>query len=849
MFRKEAFVLLLIVLSGISVSACNVGEGGGGGSSNSSSTLSAGTLTTGQFVDSPVQGLAYATPTQSGMTDSKGTFQYKVGETVTFKVGDVVLGSATGSATVTPITLGGVGSTSTTPSVANVASFLQSLDQSAGKGSSIVIPQSAHTALTTASNTGLVTNLNADFAQGTASTSFTSNLSNAVAVVPGATVVSTATAQATMVKYLTANNIPTIATADSTSNNLILGINSVTVAEPVAGGTASASFTITLGAASTSAVTVSVATTDGTAKSGTNYTATSQTITFNAGETSKTLAVPVIGDGVYAADKAFNVTLSTPTGGAALSTSATVGVGTIKNSDAAPSVQFAAATQTSYVGDTITATVTLSKTSGLVTTVPYTVSGTAVSGTDYSGLAASPLIIPAGSQTGALTFKALSGSGKTVILTLGTPTNASTGTINTLTSILSNQVISISSATVGENVAGVTGVNGGVPSATFTLTMSPQSSQSVSVSVATSDATAKGGTNYTPASGTVTFAPGETSKIFYVPILADGKFTANQTFNVTLSNATGGAALSTTAAVGVGTVNNIDPEPTVSFSTSTLSKYSTNKVTITVSLSKVNGMDTSIPFTATGTAVAGTDYTGLTASPLVIPAGTLSGTVSFTATKGGGKTVILTMGSPTYATAGTTSVVTITLNDNNVVALPRTGQTLCYDAAGASISCAGTGQDGAILKGVAWPSPRFTDNGDGTVLDNLTGVVWLKNANCFGLQTWSTAFSNSANLVNGTCGLTDGSKLRDWRLPNIAELESLLDDSQTSGLLLSSGHPFTNVQSGIYWSSSSYVTGIRDAGGNAISAGAWVIDPSIGDVYYTTYGDTKVYAWPVRGGQ
>ena len=71
----------------------------------------------------------------------------------------------------------------------------------------------------------------------------------------------------------------------------------------------------------------------------------------------------------------------------------------------------------------------------------------------------------------------------------------------------------------------------------------------------------------------------------------------------------------------------------------------------------------------------------------------------------------------------------------------RTGQAGCWDANGVPISCAGTGEDGALVKGVT-VSPRFTDNADGTVKDDLTGLVWLKNANCFGLQQWTTAFSN-----------------------------------------------------------------------------------------------------------
>jgi hypothetical protein len=65
------------------------------------------------------------------------------------------------------------------------------------------------------------------------------------------------------------------------------------------------------------------------------------------------------------------------------------------------------------------------------------------------------------------------------------------------------------------------------------------------------------------------------------------------------------------------------------------------------------------------------------------------------------------------------------------VALPETGQTTCYDTEGDVIPCAGTGQDGDIQAGVAWPDPRFRDNGDGTVTDNLTGLMWLKDARLF----------------------------------------------------------------------------------------------------------------------
>jgi hypothetical protein len=88
-----------------------------------------------------------------------------------------------------------------------------------------------------------------------------------------------------------------------------------------------------------------------------------------------------------------------------------------------------------------------------------------------------------------------------------------------------------------------------------------------------------------------------------------------------------------------------------------------------------------------------------------------------------------------------------------VVDLPQTSQTTCYDAAGTLIDCPGTGQDGDVRAGVAWPKPRFTDNNDGTLTDNLTGLVWLRNANCNGDISWDGALTWAKTLSHGACGL------------------------------------------------------------------------------------------------
>ncbi|MBF0564048.1 MAG: DUF1566 domain-containing protein [Nitrospirae bacterium] len=129
--------------------------------------------------------------------------------------------------------------------------------------------------------------------------------------------------------------------------------------------------------------------------------------------------------------------------------------------------------------------------------------------------------------------------------------------------------------------------------------------------------------------------------------------------------------------------------------------------------------------------------------------------------------------------------------------LPQTGQSSCWDASGNSIACTGTGQDGAIKAGVAWPSPRFTNTGN-TVTDNLTGIMWTTNANLPSeTKTWQAtldyvASMNTANSGAGTYGHND------WRLPNRNELRSLSDYSQS----LPAGNPFINVQQDGYWSHS-----------------------------------------------
>jgi hypothetical protein len=170
--------------------------------------------------------------------------------------------------------------------------------------------------------------------------------------------------------------------------------------------------------------------------------------------------------------------------------------------------------------------------------------------------------------------------------------------------------------------------------------------------------------------------------------------------------------------------------------------------------------------------------------------------------------------------------------------VPKTGQTACWDAAGTSISCTNMGMDGTYQAGVS-VGPRFTNNNDGTVKDNLTGLIWLQNANCGGPATWTGALSRASTLATGNCGLSDGSVAGAWRLPNVKEMHSLIDFSQASPAL-SAGHPFLGVFSGRYWSSTS----------NVFSPSfAWYVSIENGSVGPDLSKTGAISVWPVRGGR
>jgi hypothetical protein len=328
-----------------------------------------------------------------------------------------------------------------------------------------------------------------------------------------------------------------------------ISINDVTVTEGNA-GTTNATFTVTLSAASTSAVTVKYDTGNGTALAGSDYQAASGTLSFAPGDTSKTIVIAVNGDTTAEADETFAVNLSNPT-------SATIadgqGIGTINNDDSPPTISIndVAATEGDAGTTNATFTATLSAPSALAVTVKYdTADGTALAGSDYQ------------SGTGTLTF-APGETSKTItvvvnadtafepdetfFVNLSNPTNATIadgqaiGTIKNDDQPPPSVQLSAAAYTVAEDAGH------------FSITVTRiNTSSAATIDYATSDtsglaecATVSGKASqrcdYTIAFGTLRFAAGESSKTVTIPVINDVYAEGSESFTFTLSHPSGTA--------------------------------------------------------------------------------------------------------------------------------------------------------------------------------------------------------------------------------------------------------------------------------------------------------------------
>ncbi len=428
-------------------------------------------------------------------------------------------------------------------------------------------------------------------------------------------------------------------------------------------------FTVTLSASASSPYTVDYADAGtGTATSGTDYTAvTGSTLTFAAGETSKTITVSVTGDTVDESNETVAITLSNASSGTAISTA--TGTGTIRDDDPKFSINSPSVTEGDSSSVNLVFTVTLSASSTSQLTVDYAqTGGTATSGTDYAAVTAGTLTFTPGTTTRTIavsvTGDTADESNETVVLTLsnatagaGISTATGTGTI-----MDDDPKFSIGNASVAEGDSGSANL-------VFTVTLSASSTSQLTVDYAQTGGTATSGTDYTAvAAGTLTFPANSTTRTITVLATGDMLDEANETVVLTLSNATSGAGIST--ATGTGTIRDDDPKFSINSPTATEADSNSVNLVFTVTLSASSSSQLTVDYAQTGgTATSGTDYAAVAAGTLTFAAGTTSRTITVSVTGDTAnevnETVIITLSNATSGAGIGTAVGTGTITDND----------------------------------------------------------------------------------------------------------------------------------------------------------------------------------------
>jgi hypothetical protein len=443
-----------------------------------------------------------------------------------------------------------------------------------------------------------------------------------------------------------------------------------------------ATITVTRTGGSSGSVTVNYATSNGTAIAGSDYTATSGTLTFAPGETSKTFTVPIIDDTLVEPDETVLLTLTSPTGGATLGGQTTAML-TIHSDDVAQlgALQFSAASYTVNENQG-TATITVTRTggsSGSVTVNFATSDGTANAGSDYTATSGT-LTFADGETSKTFTVPIIDDTlvepDETVNLTLTSPTGGAT-LGNQTSATLTIHSDDVAPAVLQFSAASYT-VNENQGTATITVTRTGDTSAAASVNFATSNGTATAGADYTATSGTLTFAAGDTSKTFTVPIIDDTLIEPDETINLTLTSPAG-ATLGTQSTATL-TIHSDDvAQPGVlQFSAASFSaNENQGVVTITVTRTGGSNVPVSVNFaTSNGTATAGSDYTA-TSGTLNFAVGETSKTFAVTILDDtlveGPETVTLTLTNATGgATLGTPATATLTIVDNDTSGQPTT---------------------------------------------------------------------------------------------------------------------------------------------------------------------------------
>jgi hypothetical protein len=406
-------------------------------------------------------------------------------------------------------------------------------------------------------------------------------------------------------------------------------------------------------------VTVGYSTSNGTATAGADYTAASGgTVSFQPSEVEESIPITLLSDTRDELDETFTITLSGPTGGVTLGDAAiTV---TITDDDPPPALSVSGSTVPEGNSGTRTVrfTVTLTPVSGKTVSVSYaTANGTASAGSDYVARSGTLTFTPgvtSGFVDVVVNGDTVPEANETFSLLLSGPVNATVGTGSASSTITNDDAAGTSSLSIADG--SVTEGNGSSVNLQLTITLTPASSQTVTVSWATSNGTAVAPGDYTAKSTTATFSPGVVSRTISVPVNGDTLNENDETFTVTLSNPTNATIADGTA---TGTITNDDAAgaATLTVKDGSLLEPDTGtngSLKVKITLSAASTQTITVQFaTVGGTAAEGSDYQKKTGTVTFQP-GQTSKTVSVSIvgdTAGeNDETFTVTLSNPTNAT-------------------------------------------------------------------------------------------------------------------------------------------------------------------------------------------------------
>jgi len=338
---------------------------------------------------------------------------------------------------------------------------------------------------------------------------------------------------------------PAVATVTISDNELPppageLALQSGSYSVSEAGATIS--LNVVRGNGDAGAVSVDFSTTDGSATAGSDYQASSGTLSFADGELSKTVQVTILDDAVFEGDELFYVQLSNPQGGATLGNPASAAV-TIIEDEATPPAGILRLASASYSvpengNELVLQVERVSGDFGAVTVEYGSIDGTAIAGSDYTAVSG-VLSFADGEVVKSISLPILDDAvyegDETLELQLQNATNGATvGTpaLATIT-IVENEAPPPPGALQFAGADYSVNEDGGL--VTLTVSRSGGSQGVVAIDFSTSDQSATGGDDYVALSGTLTFADGEVSQSFSVTINDDTTYEGNEMFVVDLA--------------------------------------------------------------------------------------------------------------------------------------------------------------------------------------------------------------------------------------------------------------------------------------------------------------------------